>query len=100
MLSPEARAECSRVGRWMSLRAPETDVESAASRLVVERPLTSIPGTSALAHSNSCARPSHSTCVLDNEDPDCSRLVVDGSAADLMVGVEEGFVEERADVTT
>ena len=32
--------------------------------------------------------------------PDCARLVVDGSAADLMVGVKEGFVEERADVTT
>jgi hypothetical protein len=32
--------------------------------------------------------------------PECARLVVDGSAADLMVGVKEGFVEERADVTT
>jgi len=60
----------------------------------------SIPGTSALAHSNSCPRPSHSTCVLDSEDPDCSRLVVDGSSADLMVGAKESFVKVRADVTT
>ena len=31
--------------------------------------------------------------------PDCARLVVDGTAADLMAGVKEGFAEKGADVT-